>query len=508
MILRTTTTYFTAFILTGVLLIAFDSLAFAQGDGSRSERQSPETASQAEALFQNALLLFDNQDSKSARLQLQEAMRLWIRMREPEKAAMAALQMGDRHKQGREYQHALDYYRLALNVNSLPGTVKANALNAIALIYAEFYLNDLAVRYFNQALAQARIINDLPAQMLALTGLADVYRQQGALEKAMARITQALRLGKQARDPALLYLKGQVSQEQGLVENAQGAFAEALAIYGNAGNVAGQVRILCALSTLSLLVSQKQAAFEQAEQAVELAEKQAKRSVSHADFINARELRWRAWLRRARAERALGQSKSALKSYLRAINHFEGMWWEFYIATETSAVAFREEGQAAYREYVDLLMEQGQFKQAYEMADAAKARTLLNFTGARRGRPLSGDSKQAQILREQSRSIARLRLQLVASRLSREQQAKLRNEIEEAEQRMVETRLQAEMEHSKERLVWSQPATADQLQEHMTQPQMTLAEFSLGENRSFVWLFTHGEFFFEILKSRKRSGRT
>ena len=93
LILRTTTTYFTAFILTGVLLIAFDSLAFAQGDGSRSERQSPETASQAEALFQNALLLFDNHDSKSARLQLQEAMRLWMRMREPEKAAMAALQM-------------------------------------------------------------------------------------------------------------------------------------------------------------------------------------------------------------------------------------------------------------------------------------------------------------------------------------------------------------------------------------------------------------------------------
>lgn len=506
MIIKATNMCFSAFILTAVLLIALDSLAFAQGDRSRSERQGPDTASQAEALFQNALLLSDNQDSKSARLQLQEAMRLWMQMREPGKAAMAALQMGDRHKQAREYQDALNDYRLALKVNSLPGAVKANALNAIALIYAELYLNDLAERYFNQALAPARIINDLPAQTLALTGLADLYRQQGALEKALECIKRALRLGKQGKpdaDPALLYLKGQVSQEQGLVENAQGAFAEALAIYGNIGNVAGQVRVLCALSTLSLLVSQKEAALEQAERAVELAEEQAKRAVNHADFVNARELQWRAFLSRARAERAVGQKERALKSYSRAINHLEGMWWEFYIATETSAVAFREEAQAAYRECVDLLMEQGQFKQAYKKADEARARTLLNFTGARLGRPLSADSKQAAIPREPSRSIARRRLQLLAPDLSREQQAKLQKDIEEAEYKMEETRLQAEMERSKERLVWSQPATADQLQEQMAQAQMTLAEFSLGENRSFVWLFTRGEFFFEILPARK-----
>lgn len=495
-----------AFILTAVLLIAVDSLAFAQGDRGRSERQAPDTETQAEALFQNALLLSDTQDSKSAHLQLQEAMRLWMQMREPGKAAMAALQMGDRYRQAREYQDALNDYRLALKVNSLPGAIKANALNAIALIYADLYLYDSAMRYFNQADAQARIINDPRAQTVALTHLADLYRQMGELENALACIKRALQLGKQGKsgaDADLLYLKGQVSQQQGLVENAQGSFAEALSIYRNIRNVAGQVRVLCALSTLSLLVSQKEAAFEQAERAVGLAEEQANHAVKHADFVNARELQWPAWLSRGRAERALGQKERALKSYLRAIDHFKGVWWAVYIATETSAVAFREEGQAAYREYVDLLMEQGQFKKAYQFADEAKARTLLNFTAARRRRPLSGDSKQALTLREQSRSIARLRLRLVALRLSREQQAKLQKEVEEAEQNMVETRSQAEMEHSKERLVWSQPATADQLQEHTAQAQMTLAEFSLGENRSFVWLFTHGEFFFETLPPRK-----
>jgi len=506
LILRAATRYFTAFVVTAVLLIAFDSSAFAQDDPSGRERQSPEPTSKAEGLFQDALLLFDNQESESARLQLQEALRVWVRMREPGKAAKAALEMGDRCKQARNYQGALNYYRMSLDIKPLPGAARANALNAIALIYAVLYLHDLAERYFHQALAQARMINDLPAQMLALTGLADLYRQQRAMEKALVCIRQALRLSQKGHadaDPGLLYLKGQVSQDQGLIENAKSAFGEALAIHEKTSNVAGQVRLLSALSSLSLLDSQRQAALEHAEQAVELAEKQSKRAVSIADHVNANELRWRACLSRARAERALEQKEHALKSYSWAIHHIVGLWWGVYIATEGSALAFREEAQAAYREYVDLLMDQGQINKAYNMADEAKAFTLLNFTGARRARPRSGDRKQAATLGEQSRSIARLRLQLLASGLTGEQRAKLQKDLEDAEFKMQEIRLQAEMAHSKERLVWSHPATADQLQKQMAQDQMTLAEFSLGENRSFVWLFTHGDIFFEVLPGRK-----
>jgi CHAT domain-containing protein/tetratricopeptide (TPR) repeat protein len=497
---------FSALVLSAVLLIASPSLLCAQGDSSGSKRQSPQAANQAEELFQNALLLFDTQKDDSARLRLQEAMRLWMQMREPGKAAKAALQVGDRYKQARQYQQALDYYQQALKVKLLPGAVKANALNAIALLYADLYLHDLAAHYFKRALDQGRRINDLPAQILALTGLANLYHRQGVLEKALAYITQALRLSKKDQadaDPALLYLMGQVSQEQGLVEKAKGAFEEALAIYRNTGNVAGQVKVWCALSTLSLLASQKQAALEQAVQAVELAEKLAKHVVSDADEVNARELQWRAWLSRARAAYALEQKEYSLKSYSRAINHFEGLWWTVFMATEASAIAFREEAQAAYREYVDLLMEQEQFKKAYKLADEAKARTALNFTGARRATRPSEDSKLTATLGEQSQSIARLRLQPLAPNLSREQQAKLQKEIEEAEYQRQETQVLAEMKHSRERLVWTKLVTAEELQKKMAKDQMALAEFSLGENRSFVWLFTHGELFFEILPARK-----
>jgi CHAT domain-containing protein len=507
LIQKADTTFFAALILTTVLLIAFDSSAFAQGERRSRDRQSEETASQAEAVFLNALLLSDDEDGQPARLQLQDAIGLWMQIRQPGKAAMAAFQVGDRYKKARKYQDALDYYRRALEIRSIPGVVRANALNSIALIYADLYLHDLARHYFRAALSQARTIKDLPAEVLALTGLADFYRHQGALEQAMSYITRALRLTRKDlanADPALLILKGRVCQEQGLIEDAKGAFEEALAICQTKSNTEGQVRVLCAMSSLSLLASQKQTALEQAKGAVDLAEDMRKHVVSDADEINSRELRWRAWLSRAHAELSLGQKDRALDSYSRAIAHSRAIWWEFYIVTEASAVAFREEVQAAYREYVELLMEDGQFNKAYDLADEAKSRTLLNFIGARRRRLPSGDSKQAETQRELFRSVTHQRLLLLAQGLTREQQAKAQKEIEDTEFKMDETRLRAEMEHFKERLVWSKLAAAGQVRAQMAEDQMTLAEFCLGEKRSFLWLFTRGEVFFEILPARKK----
>jgi CHAT domain-containing protein len=504
--LKTTTIYFTAFFASAILLMTPAPLAREQGERGRGEHPSPSTASQAEALFQNALLLFDKQESEPARLQLQEAMRLWVALREPGKAAKAALQMGDRFKQAGKYQEALDHYAKARDVESLPGAVRADALNAIALVYAELYLHDMAEDYFSQALEAAHAGGDLPAQVRALTGLGELYHQQGLTEKALRCVTRALQLSKQGHaedDPALLYLQGQMSQKQGSFENAKGAFEAALATYRKAGDTAGQVKILCALSSLSLLVSQKQAALEQAGEAVDLADKEGNRSPNMTDQINALKLRWPAYLNRARAERALGEKKHAQKSYFWAVNLFKAVWWPVYLATEAGAVASREEAQAAYREYVDLLMEQGEFKEAYNLADEAKGRTLLNFIGAQQKNPPSKDSKYAAPLRELSESIARRRSQLLAENLGPEQQAKVQKEIEGDESKVREIQLQDEMAHAKERLVWTPPALAEDLQKQMAGDQVALAEFSLGENHSFVWLFARGEVYYEILPPRQ-----
>jgi CHAT domain-containing protein len=486
---------FSVFVLTAILLLTFTSLLWAQGTGGRSNRLSPQAASQAEELFQSALLLLDKQEDDSARVQMQEAMRLWEQLGVSEKAAKAALQMGRRYKQIRKYKEALNSFHQALTVKELPNAIRVDVLNAIALIYAELYIHNLARYYFNEALDQARIINDLPAQIFALSGLAELYYQKGEKAQALLCITRTQQLNQQ-RDvdtkASLLYLLGQIRREEGLLERAKSIFEEALAIYGKTGNVTGQVKTLCAISKLSLLAMQQQVAFKHADQAVELAENQAKRAISEADHVNAHELCWRAWFSRARAERALGQKESATTSYSRAINHFEAKWWTVYIATEDSAIASKEEIQEAYREYVDILMEQKEFNWAYELADKSKSRTLLNFTGARRATQSSEDNKQTAAAHELSQSIARLK-----------RQTQLPKQIEKIEYLIQESQVQIEMERAKERMKWSKLVKADQLQKQMAQDQTTLVEFFLGEEHSFVWLFTEEGVYQETLPSRK-----
>jgi CHAT domain-containing protein/predicted negative regulator of RcsB-dependent stress response len=433
-------------------------------------------------------------------------------LRAPEKAAHACLQMGDSYKKAKKYQESLYYYKLALNVSPLTGSVKTIAFNSIAEVYVDLYQDDLALHYYSKAIDQARMTKDQSTQELTLIGLADLYYQQGQRDKAVASIRQARQLNRQQgndlAEAALRHLAGQIDQEEGLREQALENFEQALAIYQRTDNREGQIKVLCSISRLYLSSAQKQLALGSAEQALDLAEKQAQRTVTNADLLRATELRWRAWLTCARAQRATGQNEVARKSFLHTIGHIEGLWWLAYIATENSAVRFREELQAIYREFVDLLIEQGQFKQAYEWAERAKARATMGLIEARRMTKLPKKADLEGTLRELSRDVARLRTHFLSPQTSAEQRAKIQKQMREAEYSREEALLRAEMERFRDRLVWSQPATIKLLQEKMIQEKDTMVEFFLGEDRSFVWLITTNDISLEILPGRKEIEKT
>jgi len=491
-------------VVIAVLSIAQALPVSGQDNRNGNKLQSTESA-QAESLFQKALLLSGTAEVETVFLMLQEALNLWLQIREPEKAVKAALEMGDRYKQATRYQNALRFYNLALEIKPLPDSIKANIWNVIASLYVGLAENDLAVYYFIKALNQARINKDFPAQMTALTNLANIYYQQREKKQALIYIRQAQQLIRQKKaepDPYFLYLLGQISQEEGLLNKAKESFEEALKMFNEAQNLDGQVKVLCTISSLYLMSSQKEASLNKAKEALELAENSAKQRPHSVDRY-PRELRWRAWLSRARAERSLGQKEQACVSYLMAANNFETAWWKAYVATEASALASREDAQGTYRELVDLLIELGRFKEAYEWADMAKARTILNVTEARRLAPASTDNNNSEAMRELSQLINSLRLQLLDSNISTQQKANLQEQLEEAEYKLKKMQTDSEVKSLGNRLVWSQLATVDELQKRLAKDRLTLAEFFLGEERSFIWLFANGDIFLEILPSRK-----
>ncbi|MGA9768034.1 MAG: CHAT domain-containing tetratricopeptide repeat protein [Blastocatellia bacterium] len=494
--------------LSVLLLIASGHVVSGRdGDSGSSSPQSSEAAKPPETILQEALTDSATKDRETVRLRFFEAMSLWTARQEPEKAAQAALQMGDCYKQAMRYQDSLYYYKLALEAPALPDQLKVVAYNAIGQIYADLYRSDLSLQYFLRALKQEQTVKQPSVQIVTLTGLAEYYWQQKETEKAVSYIKQAQQLNRflknELAEAALLRLAGQINQEQGQIKSARAAFEQALAIHIRKENDAGATRILCLISRLCLSSGEKQLALSQAMQAVDLAEKQAQRIVTNADLLRVRELRWGAWFSQARAQRAMGQSESAMKSFRRAITDLEGLWWLVYISTENSAVRFREELQAPYREFVDLLIEQGQFEQAYNLAEQAKARATMGIIEARRRADLPKRADPDGKIRESAKTIARLRTQLLSFGLSAEKQAKTKRELSEAEFRMDEARLQAEMEQSRDRVIWSPPAKIRQLQEKTLQENEILLEFFMGEERSFAWLITPNEVSLEILPCRR-----
>ena len=487
----------------GLLLTAYPSAAFCQN----AKEKDPASSARAEEYFQEALTLCGTRERELARNRLLEAVRMWGDMREPEKGAHAALQLGDCYRQAKRYNDSLYYYNQSLKVKSARGPAKAIAYNSIAAIYAELYERDLALQYYDKALKQARASKDISSRLQSLAGLAGLYYRHGEKRLAIDSIGQAQQLnrqqGNETAEADLLHLLGLIYQEGAQPEQAKKAFEDALAIYQKTNDVENLVKILCSISNLYLSSDQKQPAFEKAEQAVSLAENQAARATSNTDKLRARDLRWRAHLSYARAQRAVGQKDLAATSYMRAMYNLEGIWWLASISTETSAAGFGQQREAPYKELIDLRVEQGDIHEAYALAEHAKGRALMSLIEARRtpGSPQKLD--QDGRLRERSRTIARLRTELLSSQLSPQQRAKLQTQIRDEELLLKEEQLQAEMEQFRKRLVWSRPANVKRLQEKILRDKDTVLEYVLGENRSFAWLISPNEIFCEILPGRK-----
>lgn len=498
-----------------VLLMALASVtlfsALASETRARNRQRNPSaqssrTAPQAEQLLQEALALSGTKEREQARARLSEAMRSWMQASEAEKAADAALQVGDRYARAGNFLESLDCYEQGLKVNGLDVLMRAAIHNAIAKVYAGLYQRDLAVSNYLQAINLTRATQDGSARALALTGLASIYHREGEKKQTLACLAEARKLSPRnntAAEAALAYLAGLIDLEEGNVERALQSLEEALAIYREVGNALDQIKVICSISNLYLASGQIQMAVEQADLAVDLAEREAARMVDISDALSVAEMRWRAWFSHALTHRAAGEKERAIDSFGRAIFQLEGLYWSVYVATETSAVAFREELQAPYREFVDLLIEQGQPEKALEWAERARARVVLGMSVARRMKEQVSKNYKGARRREVTQSAARLRAQLASNKVNRKHRAKLEARIKHAREAMDEARSKLEMQRSRERLVWFQPVGIKTLRERLARTGEVILEFLVGENRSFAWLVSSQGVSLETLPGRK-----
>ncbi len=494
---------FIVFATSTTLQLAAAFIAFGQNIKGQVTVQQSEKSEKADEYFQEALKLCGAKDQSLAREHLAQARRLWLEALEPEKSARASLQMGDCSSQAKSFLDALFYYRQMLGEKSISTETRALAFKAIAKVYKGLYHSDLAAYYFKKAVDQARIANNVSIQAEVLSELATLYHQTGETQLALTCVKQVQSLiQKKANDDAeaaIFFLTGQIDHENGLAQSSQASLEKSLAIYQRTGNKEAQVKVLCAISDLYRFSGQYQLALQYAQQAEESAGMQVK-----ADNLGSRDMRWRALLALARVQRALGQKEAATRSYFRMLAQIEAIWLSIATATDFGSVAFGEERQAPYREFVDLLIETNRISEAYLQVEQSKLRSILGLMEARRRNGQLKSEDQSSVIRELSRSIARQRTQLFSPQIKPKEREKIESEIEESKLALEEVRANAEMELTRDRVGWVRPASVKQIQKEIGHDNRFVLEFFLGEKKSFLWLISSDKLSVEILPGQKQ----
>ena len=493
-----------------LLLLTLFPVAPAQGRRASpaarkaNSKARAEASNKAQKLFEEALGFAATRENARARSALLEAVTLWTGAGENERAARAALQVGALYERDLILDEALSCYTKAWGVVP-PSAVKAIACRSIGDVYAKLYRRELASRYYEEAIKYAQMSGNKLAQMRALKGLAVLHYKMGEQSQALTLIRQAQELNLDESDEdaraTLLHLIGRMN---GPADERLKALEEALAIYQKRNDPEGQSLVLSSLSNLKYSPADNEQAIVLATRAKKLADELYGKTRFGAEKVRAREMRWRALLALARAQRAQGQNDQARRSYSLALADVEGISASVRLHTDYGLAIFREEVEAPCREMVDFLVERGEIPEAYNISQHVRATSMLSSIRARRrwGAPASA-SKDDQI-RELSRKIASLRAKLAAPSISSKEAAKIEEELKNTELALDERRVKIEMNNQAGRQAYGEKANIGDLRNCVLADNESVLEFFLGENRSFAWLISRKSVFFAVLPERKK----
>jgi CHAT domain-containing protein/tetratricopeptide (TPR) repeat protein len=393
-----------------------------------------------------------------------------------------------------DWQKALEYYLLALPTFKALGNKRNEAitLNNIGLAYSMLGDQAKALDYLQQSLPLRRASGDKEGEANTLNNIGIAHRRLGKSEEALNYYGQAQKIqqqtGNRAREGDTLDLIGVAYSGLNQPAKALEYHQQAFAIHKATGNLRGEAMSLNNLGDVFILLGQPAKAREQFAAALSIL-----RGIG--DLDNAVD----ALVGHARAEQSMGRLDEARQHLQESLTQIET------VRVRAGSQQFRASYLASmgktYELYISLLMQQhagspshGYDAEALRASERGRARSLVEMLNEshvdiREGVDAALVKKELELKQYLNAKAQRL-IQLKAQKGNQQEIAALNKEISalEDEYQQVQVAIR-KASPAYAALTQPQPLGLKEIQAQLDRGTMLL-EYSLGEERSYVWAVT------------------
>jgi CHAT domain-containing protein len=486
--------------LHGELISYLAEVSYAKGDLARSLKQ-----------FEQARKLLHNDRQVEARIHLfsgyiygsigaperalseiTQALHLYKAINNKLGEGLALTALGLSHSLTRDENRAIELHREAISIFRFIGDThsEAIALNALGQAYENLNEYPIALNNYESALQLFQSNDALDGAAIAVFKIARIYRLSGKPDQALAFYERCLLLSRAAgkvrteanalNDTALLYI------DQGRYKLALKQYSRIQEFYKRIGDRRGLATALNAYGDLLLQLGQNAKALQAYLRARAFGENSGDKGLVAATLYNL-----------ARVNRAIGSYDEALTFIKQALNLIEDL------RTNVETPELRASYFSGVKEYyqlgAEILMgleqlrpERGFATEALLLNERARSRSLLDLLDESQHSYAANAPKQLVEREHELRGLIRAQVQY-AMDLSLEgkdssdtpegtnQLAQLRAEYQEVLAQLRE-------EHSRDlSLAYSPVSGLEEIQSELRDGSTLLLEYSLGEERSYLW---------------------
>ncbi len=421
----------------------------------------------------------------------QRSLDLWQGLGDHEREAILLNNLGQAHRTLGEWQKALGLYDRAwealrtVDDPSLAGGVLSNIGN----VYNFLGDPQRARKYLEDALKLQRVTGNRTREIAALNGLGIAWRNQGETRKALASHRQALQVALSLQNVQMQAFSRLWMAEAYLVQGDPAAALrerdEAVRILGEKSNRRTQARALRLRGEALTLAGRAPEALPVLREALSQT-RELRDPADEAETLDAIVL----------AERSLGHADDALAHAEAAVSIVEGLR-SALLGAEDLRASFLAARRRSFSLLIDLLMARHAAdpakdydREAFQVSERAHARSLLDV--------LSAGAFQASTAPPGMLARRRTLLHQLSVKVDQRWKASgakaesLEKEIDEV--LLAVHGVEAEIGQSDPRFAAfskPQPVSPEEVAGRL-EPGTMLLEYSLGEDRSFVWAIEAG----------------